>query len=249
MTSAAISSESGAFTDDDVREWILVRATRVGVGIALIGTAAIAALGAEIEIDRRTTAAARVARGAARTAVSVAHRTPLHRLIDETRTFIVAWSDRGRAEGDAGIERVAAAWDAILSDLIRQVLRHVDVNDLLGSLDIDAVAARIDIAQLIDRIDVNEIAERIDIEAVVRRLDLPAIAHEVLDEIEVQDIIRESSGSLTVQTVDALRARGVDADRRVASLVDHALGRRDERDLRIEDDPQSADLRSGDGPE
>jgi hypothetical protein len=256
--------------DDETRDGALVRTTRAAVGAALIGAAVVsavldgrdrhveldspspgpsiaslltaAALGAAIEVERRSAAAVHVARSAARTAVNVAHLTPLHFLIEGVRGRVEAWSDRGRAEGEAGIERVADAWDVLLGGVVAQVLRHVDVDDLMTTvdldavasrIDVDAVAARIDVDALIAGIDVDAIVARVDVEEIVRRLDLAGIAREVLDELEVEDIIRESSGSLAVQTVDALRTRGADADRRLAGFVDRLLQRRRGRDVGV----------------
>lgn len=258
-----------------VGETIVVRATRVGLGLALTAAAGVsalvgapdregeggsptgahpstiasllvaAAIGAALELERRATAAAGSAQSTVRAAANIVYLTPLHRWVTEARATIDAWSERGRAEGEAGVERVAKVWDSLLSDIVVQVLAHVDVDELVSEVDVDAIAARIDIGRLIDRVDIDRIAERIDVEAIVGRLDLAAIAREVLDEIAVEDIIRESSGSLTVQTVDALRARGADADHRLAGLVDRLLGRHAERDLWIDDGQPSGGRRTG----
>jgi hypothetical protein len=124
----------------------------------------------------------------------------------------------------------------------------MDLNEIANDIDVDAVAARVDVERLIDQIDIDRIVRRLDVEAIVRRLDLAAIARDVLDEIDVEEIIRESSGSLTVQTVDALRARGVDADRRLAELVDRVLFRHRARDVRLANGQGSDDVRVGGDP-
>jgi hypothetical protein len=201
------------------------------------------------ELDRATLTAVLVTAGLARTAVNVARLTPLRRWIDEAAAQLSAWSERGRVEGEIGANQLADVWDEVLGDIVAQVVRHVDVNDLAATVDVDAVVARVDVDRMLDRIDLDAVAQRIDVEAIVRRLDLAGIAQDVLDQIDVGDIIRESSGSLSVQTVDALRARGADADRRVAGVVDRLLQRRTTRDVVIvdvtdgpngDDDPEHA---------
>ncbi len=250
---------------DGSGETVLIRSTRLVVGVALIGTASIsavlhpdrseekeaerirstgptnlpailvaAAIGAVMELERRLAGVARTAQGGFRTALEAVELTPLRWVIEAVVARVDGWSGRGRAEGDASVERVAAAWETVLGDVVTLVLRHVDVDQVLERVDLDAVAARIDIGALVDGVDLNRIAERLDVEAIVRRLDLGGIARDVLAEIEVDDIIRESSGSLTVQTVDALRARGAEADRRVARFVDRLLQRGQDRDVRID---------------
>lgn len=216
------------------------RGTLVGRELVPLATAAVLATAAAIE--RPASAAARVAHGAVRTAVNVARLSPLQAPVDRARSRLDAVAERGQAEGEAGVERVQQAWAALLEQLVREVLRHVDIDDLVETIDVDAVVERInvgrivervDLEQIVDRIDLDAVAERIDVQAIVRRIDLAGIAREVLDEIQVEDLIRESSGTLAVQTVDALRERGVDADRRLAHFVDRLLLRKHDRDVAI----------------
>jgi hypothetical protein len=224
-------------SDEGVHETPLVWATKVAVGIALVSAAGASALvnpqrrqtdtegegpvgpnmaplavdallGAVREFERGARSAALVTAGFLSATVKTARLTPLRRWIDETSVRVDCWSERGQEEGEAAVERVTEVWDALLGDVVRQVLRHVDV---------------------------NEIAASVDVEALIRRVDLAGIAREVLDQIEVEDVIRESSGSLAVQTVDALRTRGAEADRNLARVVDRLLQRRNDRDVRFGD--------------
>jgi hypothetical protein len=50
-----------------------------------------------------------------------------------------------------------------------------------------------------------------------------------MNEIDIGEIIRESSGTMAAETVDALRVQGMRADRLLSRTVDRVLGRRDER--------------------
>src|SRR5690349_12600138 len=82
------------------------------------------------------------------------------------------------------------------------------------------------IAMVLDRVDVNAVVARADVDAVVNRVDLASIAREVLDDIDLPDIIRESSGSLASESVVGMRMQGIAADERVNQIIDKILLRR-----------------------
>lgn len=79
---------------------------------------------------------------------------------------------------------------------------------------------------VLDQVDIDAIAARIDLDAIVARIDLPAIAQQVIEEIDLPEIIRESSGAMASETVIGVRMRAVDADERVARIVDKVMMRR-----------------------
>ena len=137
--------------------------------------------------------------------------------------------------------------DALVAD--------VDIEAVIDRVDLDAVARRIDIGMIIDRVDIDAIADRIDLERVVRRLDvdgivatvdLPAVieridvvglAEDVIGEIDLPEIIRDSTGSLASHVVSEGRMQSVGADEAITRLVDRWL-RRGSR--RITDVPRPA---------
>jgi hypothetical protein len=114
---------------------------------------------------------------------------------------------------------------------LNEIVAKVDIGAIVERVDLNEIAGDIDLDALAGRMDLNKIAERINVEAILRRLDLAAIAKEVMDELEVNELIRESAGSMTTETVDALRVQGVNADRLVSRIVDRVLRRSAERDL------------------
>lgn len=100
------------------------------------------------------------------------------------------------------------------------MVERIDLTRLVTkNVDLDAVAARV---------DVDAIADRVDADRIVDRLDLAAIADQVLDEIDLPEIIRASTGSLASNVVVGVRKRGIEADNTVAGVVDRLL-RRDRR--------------------
>ena len=185
---------------------------------------------------------------------------PLAGIFDALRGPVERLIETPRAAAERGAERLAEAGDAAIAFAIREVLRHADLDEVAQTIDVDAVVAKVDIDKLlerldldgiVDRVDLERVVERIDLDAIVervnvdpivdrvdaerlvRRIDLNAIAREVLDDLEVAALLRDSTGSLSVETVDALRERGVDADQRFARFIDAILRRRDERETTL----------------
>jgi hypothetical protein len=126
--------------------------------------------------------------------------------------------------------------DAVLQRIdLDAVIRRVDLDAIIQRVDIDAVAARVDLDALADRIDLDRLVARIDVDAVVARADLDAIvervnvvglAEEVIDEIDLPEIIRDSTGTMASQVVRDARMQSIDADEGVSRLVDRLLRRR-----------------------
>ena len=133
-------------------------------------------------------------------------------------------------------------------DLTKAVTEYVDLDAVAARLDVDAVAARLDIDAVVDRmdltrlveervdldaivagVDIDAIAARIDIDAVIARIDLVGIAQEVIDEIDLPEIIRESTGSMASETVRGVRMQGIAGDEALGRVVDRILLRRKAR--------------------
>jgi hypothetical protein len=109
---------------------------------------------------------------------------------------------------------------------------------------IETLLDRIDLTQLvIERVDVDKIIEkRVDIDGVIERADVIGIARDVLQQLDLPEIIRESSSTMGTETVEGLRIRGMDADRSLSRLVDRVLNRPNGREA------EPAKLRSPPGP-
>ena len=141
-----------------------------------------------------------------------------------------------RIDVDAILDRVD------LNELVRHrldlnaVVRTVDIDSIIDRIDLDALAARIDVDAILDRVDLTEVAkQRLDLNAVVRsvdidsiidRIDLVALANEVIDEIDLPYIIRQSSGSLASESVRNVRIQSIEADRAVERVIDRFRLRR-----------------------
>jgi hypothetical protein len=148
-----------------------------------------------------------------------------------------------------------AALDQIdLTSLVKRVdlnsiISDIDVDAIVNSIDIDAIIAKVDINEIVSRVDLNAVAAGIDIDAIVGRVDMDAIidrvdvsgiAQQVIEDIDLPGIVRESSGAMASETVQQVRLQGMGADGFVARVVDRVL-RRERRDLDAPGGSEGAD--------
>jgi hypothetical protein len=158
------------------------------------------------------------------------------------------WAARGLAEQRRAQEVAARAARALIAALVAavldevdldQVVARVDLNQVVAQVDLNQIAARIDLDEIVDRIDIDAIAARIDLDAIVARVDidailarvdLPALTEQVIDEVDLGEIIRESSSTMASETVDALRVQGMRVDGLVSRIVDRILLREGQRE-------------------
>ena len=120
---------------------------------------------------------------------------------------------------------------------IGAIVDRVDVNAVVQKVDMEQIVEDLPLEKIVDRVDVNEIVERVDIRGVIDRLDLAEITQDVMDDIDLPSIIRESSGAMASETVQTVRVRGMDADGLVSKIVDRML-RRQQRELEAPGEPK-----------
>jgi len=122
-----------------------------------------------------------------------------------------------RLDVDAVIRRVD--FDAVLDrlDLTVLIRERVDLDEVVAGVDLDAVAGRL---------DVDAVARRLDIDAVIDRIDLAALAEQVINAIDLPEIIRQATGSVTSEAVRGARMQSIQADEAVARILGRLLLRR-----------------------
>lgn len=114
---------------------------------------------------------------------------------------------------------VGGLLDWMVPTILDAVFKRVDLTAL--------VIDKVSIPKIVDSIDLNDLAARIDIEAIIARIDLSAIAKQVIDEIDLGGIIRDSSGALASETVVGVRLQSASADDAVERVIGRFLpGRR-----------------------
>jgi hypothetical protein len=124
------------------------------------------------------------------------------------RSWVEDWAERGRAQQRRNEEVALRTVRAVRRAVVAQVIEDVDVDAVLARVDIDAVVARIDVAVLAQRL---------------------------LDEVDVGQIVRDSSSTLAAETADAVRAESVRADRALGHLVGRVFRRNDDSDNDLEE--------------
>jgi hypothetical protein len=126
--------------------------------------------------------------------------------------------------------------NAIVDDVeIDRILDRIDLDEVVSRVDLDAVVSRVDLDAVVDRVDVDRVVARVDLDAIIGRLDVAAIAQEVIEDVDLPRVIRESSGAMAGETVRTARVQGMHADRLVARIVDTVL-RREAREASARDD-------------
>lgn len=198
-----------------------------------------ALVGAGLVAQRHLLDATEVAeRGLARAAGAVSRTPVVGAPVRATETYLAGWSGRAETEQARNRALVGEFVRRLAPELATAVVQQLDVETLIEQLPIDAVLARvdldalllrIDLDALLDRIDVGAIMDRVDVGKIMSRVDIAPIANEVLDEVDIGAIVRESTGSITGDMVDGGRVTAMRVDDFVARVVDRVLFRRTPR--------------------
>lgn len=144
------------------------------------------------------------------------------------------------------IERVVARVD------LDEIASKIDVDAVVSRVDLDAIVERIDLDAVVARVDVDAVARRIDVAGILERLDMADLARTVIEEIDLPEIIRQSTGSVASETVRGVRMQGIQADESVSKVVDRVLFRNRARDAGGPDEPAThgtPDLTGDPGPD
>lgn len=130
--------------------------------------------------------------------------------------------------------------DAIISrlDLTGVVLRNVDLHAIVTrALD------ELDLTQIVlDRVEINEIVARADVDAVIDRVPMVQIADYIIEEIDLPQIIRESTGGIAMDAFTTTRFSAVKSDEVLSRIVGGLTFRRkgQQTELRVEVDESRA---------
>ena len=134
-------------------------------------------------------------------------------------------ADRGaeqRHEDEAQFRSFLTGLEPLISAVLEIVVELLPIEAILAKVDVDALVGRVDVNALVGRVDVNEI---------VQRVDLPGIVTAVLENIELGDLIADSTTNIATNARDSARVQAIRVDGGLASVVDRILRRRNERDL------------------
>ena len=225
---------------DSERALVPLRSEPAGPGPASDGLTevprllAAAAFGLAVETQRRSLHAAVAVAGRlgsplgmlARPAVAVARGSVA---VARHHLDLDGWAARGLAEQRRAQEAAARALRGLIAAVAAAVLDEIDLDQVVARVDLDRIVDRIDIDAIAARIDLEAIVARVDVDAVVARVDLPGLTEQVIEEVDLGEIIRESSSTMASETVDALRVQGMRVDGLVSRVVDRILLRDGQR--------------------
>ena len=178
--------------------------------------------------------------------------------MDAARRSLESLSARGEKEQQRSVEAVESLLERVLPEVVAAVLDRLDLNDIIARVDVDriidrvdldavmtrisiddilsrvdfdGVIDRVDVGRIVDRVDVDGVVAKVDVDAVIKRLDLAGLTSDVMNEVDLREIVRESTSSISGEAVDAVRIQGMNADRFVSRIVDRLLMRKAGRDL------------------
>jgi hypothetical protein len=195
---------------------------------------AAAVLGLAVEAQRRSFNAAGAVAGRlggplrvlARPAVAVARGSVA---VAGHHLNLDGWVALGLAEQRRAQAVAVKAARAMIAALVTTVLDEIDLDQVVSRVDLERIVARIDLDAIARRIDLDAVVGRVDLDAIVARIDVPGLTEQVIDEVDLGEIIRESSSTMASETVDALRVQGMRVDGLVSRIVDRVLLRDGQR--------------------
>ena len=188
-------------------------------GPSPIGLATGAAIGLTMQMSE---AAVRAATSFAETAGPflswMTNSATVRRGTNDVEARAEALNDRWSQERPASEEAASSFASRILPELTSAILDKLDLTQIaIDHLDID---------RILDTVDLDAVIERVDLNAVIHRVDLAGIATEVIGEIDLPELIRESTGAVTSETVRVVRMRSAEADLFMGRLIDRLLMRK-----------------------
>jgi hypothetical protein len=139
-------------------------------------------------------------------------------------TRINALAEQGRLTREQITRASSDVIAAVLPTVVDQVLDQVDLTTM--------VVEHVDVAKIVDSIDIAAIVKNIDIESIVGEMDLGSIANQVIEDVDLPGLIRESSGAMASDSIIAIRTQSIGADELVNRVMDRILLRRSDRAAR-----------------
>jgi hypothetical protein len=172
----------------------------------------------------------------------------VRRLAPELATAVVAQLDMDSLMGQLPIDSVVATVDidALLDRVdVEGIIDRVDVEKIIDRVDVEKIIDRVDVEKIIDRVDVNAIVGRVDVQAIMGRVDIAPMADEIISEVDIGAIVRQSTGSITGDAVDGGRVTAMRIDGFVDRVADRILFRRKARNLVVPGFDPMADEETG----
>lgn len=142
---------------------------------------------------------------------------------------IERWSARGAEEQAGNAALLGEFVQRLVPEVAAAVVERLDLDAIIATLPLDTIMASIDVDAIVARVDVDAIVARVDLDALMGRVDIGPITERALDAVDIGEIVRESTGSVTGGLVDTTRVQSMQLDTIVNRIVDTVLLRRRHR--------------------
>jgi hypothetical protein len=211
-----------------------------------------ALVGAGLAAQRRLLdASARVERTVGAVAATVARAPFVGAPVRATEHYLERWSDAASEEQARNRALVAEFVRRLAPELATAVVQQLDVDTLVAQLPIDSIVAgvdidallervdveriieRVDVERIVERVDVNAIVGRVDVQAIMQRVDIAPMADEIISEVDIGAIVRQSTGSITGDAVDSGRLTAMRIDGFLDRVIDKVMLRKHGRELAL----------------
>ncbi len=107
-------------------------------------------------------------------------------------------------------------------DLTELVVSRVDLSRV-----VDAALDELDLTQIVlDRVDLDRIVEAVELDPILDRVPIVEVADYVIEQVDLPQIIRQSTGGVAADAIDAARLASYRVDVGVAGFVDRLIFRR-----------------------
>ena len=154
-------------------------------------------------------------------------------MVYSTQTAIALTQATARSLIDGALDRlVPTLVDAIVSrvNITELVISRVDLRAV-----VESALDQLDLTEIVvQRVDVDRIVAQANVEDVIDRVPMIQIADYIIEEIDLPQIIRESTGGIAMDAFTSTRLSAARTDDFVSRLVDALLLRRKGRDLDVE---------------
>jgi hypothetical protein len=147
---------------------------------------------------------------------------------DATRRAVAAPAQAGSGLVDLLGSRVIPA--ALERVDLNPVIERVDLDRIVERVDVDAIVSRVDVERIVASVDPNPLLAKVDVDRLIERVDVGPVAERALEAVDVGEVIRESTGTLASEALEAAREQAARADGAAARLVDRLLRRDRPRD-------------------
>jgi hypothetical protein len=136
-------------------------------------------------------------------------------------------SARGRRERVTVVSAATRGVLGLVPEVTGAVLDQLDLTSMVAErVDLNAIISDVDVDRVVDQIDIPEVASHVDVNAILEQIDIAGIVRYVMEQVDLPEIIRSSTGSITSESVRGMRMQSIAADERLGWIVDKALLRR-----------------------